>query len=448
MSERAEIIGIFVRNGVYDLDYMRDHYNNLDSETTSDDKPEYVNTYSNGGHLFGEGGDKGKTPQHNFTLRLATGFDSFGRPVQTEQDKQFEEAYRKAQEQVQKRNAQKLIEESKRLKAEETKKSKTITTHPDLIHQDFLQLQAERIKRQQDNIRNINSPKTIEDNAKEVLYNTSSSYRKSLEGNLYGKERELYQKEKKNADNFNKAVGRVLTSKGLLEVPGIKPMVKGLLNDPNGHYVGYWNSWGEGDPYLNGYGPDNLFFINVPHLEGWNLEGIHNLLPRYDSYLKSHYPNEKLVRTYSVNTIEDNENSKPPYYFEPDTNIKSYESFPPMNVKDSPIISSGNDYISYFMDNDGTVYKRVEDIYKYHPKDLMKTWGDDGKVSRGSEREHKAFKPLVGIAGAMIDENGHPMVYTTKWNPVDTFLLDDSLLNYLKKRRNERQIQVGFQKNY
>ena len=377
---------IFVKHHIYDLQQIKDTYNNFDS-TETDTQQEYVDTYSNGGNLFFAGGKndgKGDNPPQLSTY--------------TPKDYSY------------------------------------------LFSKDYqLQQQAKQIQKHQDNTKVVKKPEP-----KPIINN--SSYRKSLEGNLDGKEKELYLREKEKTSSLSKSIAMAMTSKGLNEVDGFKPIIKGFLNKPDGHYVGYWTSEGEGTPYLDGYGPDNLFFMTVPHLDGWNLEGTHNLLPRYDDYLKSHYPNEKLVRTYSINTIEDNENSKPPYYFEPDTNIASYESFPPMNIEDMPIISSGHDRISYFMDDDNTVYKRVEDIYKYHPKDFKKTWGDD-ITHRGSsvvEQGRKKLDPFLAQSYlSQIDKNGHPFVYTTKWNPTDTLLLDDNIMRTLHRKKKERRRRYG-----
>lgn len=295
--------------------------------------------------------------------------------------------------------------------------------------EEILQQQAEQTQRQQDNIKPTKQEKAV--------MNTSS-YRKSLEGDLKGMEEKLYLEEKEKTSNATKAVGRLLTSKGLFEVPGFKPMINGLLNKSKGRYVGYWASEEEeGLAYLDGYGVDDLFFMTVPSLEGWNLEGVHNLLPIYDDYIKERYPNE-LIRTYSVNTIEDDENSKPPYHFEPDTTINSHESFPPLDIKGNPVISSGNDKISYYMDDDGTVYKRVEDIYKYHPKDFRKTWGKTVNQKRGNSDLEKGLNHWTDIPLSIIDYNGHPIVYTTKWHPTETFLIGDDVLDKLYRNRNIR----------
>ena len=126
MKEKAELMGIFVKQGIYDLQQIKDTYNNFDS-TASDTyaQSEYVDTYSNGGNLFFAGGENNTNgnnpPAYNLGLRLGTGFDAFGRSVYTEQDRQRDEKFRKAQETNNKQQGQKLIKESNRLKAQQTK---------------------------------------------------------------------------------------------------------------------------------------------------------------------------------------------------------------------------------------------------------------------------------------------------------------------------------------
>ena len=64
MRDRAELMRIFVKHGIYDLQQIKDTYNNFDS-TETNTQQEYVDTYSNGGNLFFAGGEndgKGDNP--------------------------------------------------------------------------------------------------------------------------------------------------------------------------------------------------------------------------------------------------------------------------------------------------------------------------------------------------------------------------------------------------
>ena len=121
LKQRAELMRIFIKHGIYDLQQIKDTYNNFDS-TKTDTKPEYVDTYSNGGNLFFAGGENNTNgnnpPAYNLGLRLGTGFDAFGRSVYTEQDRQRDEQFRKAQETYNKQQGQKFLYRAKQREAQ------------------------------------------------------------------------------------------------------------------------------------------------------------------------------------------------------------------------------------------------------------------------------------------------------------------------------------------